>query len=84
MSDDLTHIHGALQAIQRSLGNIEGTVNGMKGALDAREEEHDQLAERVSKVENKQSYAAGRSTVYGAVAGGILGYLSKFLLPPGA
>lgn len=80
---DLDSIHVALREIQRSVGRIEGTVGEMKGSLDAREREHDQLAERVNKVENRQAYANGKSAVYGAAAGGVLGFLSKFLFPPG-
>jgi hypothetical protein len=78
MSDN-AHTQAQFAEIQRSLGRIEGTVTAINDDIKTRVAEHDDLEERVRKIEARQSYAAGQGAVVGSLAGGVVGFLSSFV-----
>jgi hypothetical protein len=55
--------------IARELGRLTEAVEGLKESLERRNENHDKLAYRVSKLENKHSWAHGALVTVGTVVG---------------
>lgn len=55
--------------IERSLGRIEGTLNGMEKHLERLNGKTDKNTARISKVENKMAFNKGKAAKIGASAG---------------
>lgn len=76
---ELADIYRALADLQRSTGRIEEAVVNIKSAIVDRQTEHDDLASRVQKIENRESFASGKSTIISSIAGIIFGGLAAWI-----
>lgn len=72
MSDDFTEIRQALAGMQRSLGNVEGSVAAIHRLVEKGESRHDGLDGRLRVVENRQHWYAGVWSVGSSVVTAIL------------
>ena len=70
-----------LHKIERSIGRMEGLLEGVAASLEKRETEHNSLATRVTKIERRQAFSAGStsvlSSIRGAIGGGIIAYFAR-------
>jgi hypothetical protein len=61
--------------LQRALGRVEGSLDGLHGKFDSLSTQHAEIIKRVAHVEKKQNYIIGWAAGGAAIAGGILSLL---------